>query len=892
MNNFKKDRIERLLMLKIAASKGEEDNREFFKGLFPEDFEENAGRSTSFADQYFKKFKSSENFEQEREEASAGFSNMFDVMLYTQRNAPKQKSKAEVKINETFQEENGFEDEIAKLRSSNVMPEHYPWAKKILMNDESDPIEEIIDAIETYQANSEVLKAPLSRFNRLSDLREEFDEKLVEDKKYYLKKIESHAISDAGANYIYDSDNFVVVEPKTIQGSQYWASGTTWCTSYIEGNMFAGYASEGCFLNYIITKISSPKYSSSNPMRKINITYMYKKPYDYDSDLEDEWQAEMPYELEMLLGDDSRGTVSADNKSISLDSIEEYLGDEYFEIISSIESSINNKDVPSFIQGIRDMDLESFHFQKNQGEETSGDFLSAVFDNLDEIKNREVLSAAAEEMAEKEPGKYLRHNNGALARRLHPSLTEKAEVMTAEKDHKTFFSRELDNKYPYLASSAISSMLERNRSDTYFRLGLDKKYPETKDAALKNYAKFFPARFIFEYKDESGAYSDLMEYAIDNLRNTGNYIHSKTFEIIFEKRLSNGSPEDLADFRGSAKFYAKHNLKSFFGKGMDKVYSDISEDMAKEFAIKYPKDFLETNMLKNYPNQAGFAAFKLSETEPELFLMKKLYKYHPDSLDKAIEAISNRYRMNRDSVLMRAGKNLSNWAETDDEKRKIAESIARVKGKDFFTGGLHKDFPEFIETAAKSSLSTQRWENVEFFFAKGYDKIYPEAAKTWVEQRLIPRDFFQQYHRAIYINVFPTSILVENYKDSLKKMVEKHLDSEEITVLDLLGGQKVRIYDNFKAVFIIFMLFPELFKRRLEEVGTSSLPDFLRMYVSPLSQPGLQTQMKEVIEDAYKNRLSADSTEKLAAEGITALKKYLFQNNFELELKKLSELKI
>lgn len=143
-----------------------------------------------------------------------------------------------------------FEQEIRKLYAG-VRPGYFNWA-----------LEELVDG----NATSDELIPLLSRFQRVRGNLERKDLYQYPAINILRKAISRYGKTDAEVraekgekksqetDFIYKSDNFIVVWPKTEFASCEWGMSTKWCVSAKESNMYNNYANDNVFLYFIINK--------------------------------------------------------------------------------------------------------------------------------------------------------------------------------------------------------------------------------------------------------------------------------------------------------------------------------------------------------------------------------------------------------------------------------------------------------------------------------------------------------------------------------------------------------------------------------------------------------------------------------------------------------------
>ena len=221
------------------------------------------------------------------------------------------------------------------------------------MNDEEDPMFEIIAAIKIWDRNKEDL-APLAKFRSLSHLRGAIDGLGAASKSAYLYSIKNHALDPDNTDTIYDSNNFTVALSGTTMSSQWWAQGTVWCTSYLEGNMFEHYSGNGIYLYYLISKndkaIKEYDKLYNDELRPVS---RYSRRYAPRRNAENLEKISIGYvkkDGKPILLTDQNATVDKANHNISEVEIRNYLGDEADDVFSAIERDLDGRDETKFEQ--------------------------------------------------------------------------------------------------------------------------------------------------------------------------------------------------------------------------------------------------------------------------------------------------------------------------------------------------------------------------------------------------------------------------------------------------------------------------------------------------------------------------------------------------------------
>jgi len=222
------------------------------------------------------------------------------------------------------------EKEIDIIKKENIALSDIPWILKILNNEESDPLQEIIDVVKYVYNKKSAKKIDedflLSNYEKLSDLREYLDEKFSGNKDLYIAKAKSHAIGEDGMEKIYESDKFIALQPKTIRSSIFWSNGTNWCTSTLADNRFRDYNNKDRMLVYVITKdkdLAKEQGKKKKNFSKMSIAFALNKEKN-----------------DAYIEEDSFSTVDLNNQNIKKEEAEKYLGDEFDEIFKRSKNFI------------------------------------------------------------------------------------------------------------------------------------------------------------------------------------------------------------------------------------------------------------------------------------------------------------------------------------------------------------------------------------------------------------------------------------------------------------------------------------------------------------------------------------------------------------------------
>lgn len=317
---------------------------EIFKTKFPN---ENINKVHAIARQYQLAFQGRPD---EYLENLEGTNTLSEVLEIIKDRGQETSSKKERVISELKQKHPDQSHKIDELAKTSVKTKYYPWILSVSNN--SDSVKGIAQLVYFYDKNN--LAKNLESFSDVSELKKYLDEELLKplkdkhdvvDNDYLVYKNKPHALNPKYTDYIYESENFTVVLSGTVPSSQYWASGTVWCTSWAIGNLFESYsASENLFLFYIITK--KPEiYEDDKAKKKICVGYMIDK------------------NNKPKLVTEMNATVDAGNNNLSKDDIVKYLGSEANEIFNSMNSRMTSNPKPKYSEFIENLSPEEYRNQ-------------------------------------------------------------------------------------------------------------------------------------------------------------------------------------------------------------------------------------------------------------------------------------------------------------------------------------------------------------------------------------------------------------------------------------------------------------------------------------------------------------------------------------------------
>lgn len=719
-----------LPFLKYAASKAQEDNREFFKNFFETDFISNQGRVFGIADAYYFKFRNEANFEVEREKRLAGLTSINDVSTRVLQAAPKELSPKEKKISEIAKiyeidmsnpssQGNSTrvrQADIKKIADSGLDPKYFDWIIKILDSNMVEPLDQVIASVKIYSKNADKMEKPIESFAKLSELRDYLDDRLIGNKELYLQKVEPIAKSEKYNDVIYESDNFVVVLPGTTASSQWWAQGTTWCTGYMAGNYFSYYSNNGYYLYYIITKQTSPFFLKSNPKRKICLGY--KKIKEGKKII-----------LEVEENKNGGTTVDLENHGLSKSEIVSYLGGEGQGIISKIEQDVMSRDQNKFLSLFDKIesaeDVENLSKYNSFSEIGYDSFFSKIIKNTNDPKIKEAAAKSransfAGEFLKNDLKKYPQFERIAMQSIYSEFITDKESPNpVGDFDIPEEFFKNI-HKHPDLMDKMVD-----HASPTMFLKYFSEKYPEKKDSALQATCKLYPF-FILDSEEITEEYPEYEKLAVHN----------------------------------AAEIDPRRYLKEYFG--LYKNYYPEAKEIAISSMVKHsPMTYLAQFWAK-FPGKEDLAAKNLAEKNPIQFL-QSFGKHFPQYVHTAGEIF---LKQNPFSFYNFADESPS-IRELADLKREAAKILAE-KNASFFMSKISFKYPDFIEIATKTLAET---DPKEFFILYDYDKRRRGIAefKEIAAENLVKTDPEFFIKRKYYLD-FP----------HLKEEAEKNVSSPDL----------------------------------------------------------------------------------------------------------------
>jgi len=158
------------------------------------------------------------------------------------------------------------------------------WLKsmidKRIVGDAGEPIADVVPVVVSFfkqgmsdRLNRAGLPTDIMRYKNPGELRQAIES--LGASKGEQKK----AVKQGETDVVYESDNFLVVMPRSTASACFYGKGTTWCTAATEGtNLFLSYvgSNRGIILYHILKKGAD---SRVDPGSKINVATVKGKPY-------------------------------------------------------------------------------------------------------------------------------------------------------------------------------------------------------------------------------------------------------------------------------------------------------------------------------------------------------------------------------------------------------------------------------------------------------------------------------------------------------------------------------------------------------------------------------------------------------------------------------------
>lgn len=466
--------------------------RDFIKTVFLTLYQQEIrGKVISVSQAYYRAFKDSDP-ERLTEEALVSFlenNTLEDVILVLKDHKAKEREAIqETSVKRFLGSEGIISDELKKalqdeheaallrLEESDVSNKNYEWAVKILLNEEEDPMEEIIDAIGVWRSARHNLE-DLYKYEKLSDLRKALDSLGVDSKPAYYYSIKNHALSERNTDFIYNSDNFSVVLCGTTQSSQYWARGTVWCTASLVGNYFENYSSKGIYLYYLITK-NDEAFENYTPEGWAGIQ---SKGLSFEEKKNTFKKISIGYSKngnDLIFLDRQNATVDSNNHDISKNEILQFLGDEGSTVFSAIENDLRGRESTKFDEVRRSITPEELERTAGLLDENAKYELIESFANSGGAKKETIeyaLNLLSENLvADTHEGPYgffLDTWRSRGVRKNSPELWGKYQkkalkgMVSSKKTARMFFSVRLYHDFPELIEEAFSNLVVSSFSE-------------------------------------------------------------------------------------------------------------------------------------------------------------------------------------------------------------------------------------------------------------------------------------------------------------------------------------------------------------------------------------------------------------------------------------------
>jgi hypothetical protein len=158
-----------------------------------------------------------------------------------------------------------FSQEQMEKIIDEIPSKYYPWAAKMLdqigFDSKFPVVKNLLDYFNKFGSN--LAKTDIFQYDTIEQLQDELN-KYAEKQKRNYKKVQ-------GANVVYDSPKYLVVNPLSHESSCYYGKGTKWCTSGRDSaDTFNRYNADGKIF-YIINKT----LPSSDPNYKIALSLKF-----------------------------------------------------------------------------------------------------------------------------------------------------------------------------------------------------------------------------------------------------------------------------------------------------------------------------------------------------------------------------------------------------------------------------------------------------------------------------------------------------------------------------------------------------------------------------------------------------------------------------------------
>lgn len=540
---------------------------EIFKEKFPQ---ENINKIYAVAKQYQNAFKGHPDLYLEN---ITNLTNLNQVLDLVKSQGSQSTSNKETIINKLIKENPGIADKVKALGETSVKAKYYPWIISVLNN--RDSIQDIAKLVYFYDKNN--LPRELESFSEVNELKKYLDKELLKplededkddpsdiiDHDYLVYKNESHALNPKYTDYIYESENFMVVLSGTVPSSQYWGSGTIWCTSKARSNLFDSITGDkGLFLFYIITK--KPEiYKNDKEKKKICVGY------------------KIGSDNKPVLTRENNATVNAGNNNISKEDIIKYLGSEANKIFEAMNYRMTSNPKNKYNEFINILNPEEY---RNQLKYLNPDDIVDLNNRLEnkDYLDPDLLKEMLKSKAITKPFVFLTDEGKEFSNlRKDETLLDSAFENLIDKDIKNIFNSAILEKYGYkkyfnddgwiekcinsLKNNAPDALEDSIRNiKSYMMLGnskINKLLNKLEDKQLKeefkdSYAASKPEKFLklhnIQYLIEQN--SERVKTAIKNIAETnpmnllGTYYYTKKNEEIIHDFINKNFPNNLFDY--------------------------------------------------------------------------------------------------------------------------------------------------------------------------------------------------------------------------------------------------------------------------------------------------------------------------------------------------------
>ena len=340
------------------------------------------------------------------------------------------------------------------------------------------------------------------------------------------------------SDIIFEDENYLVVLPGTIQASKYFGSGTQWCTSGEENNMFVTYSSKNIYLYYIINKENDDKYAYVAVKKGSNINVDIR-------DIKD---------------------VKIDEATLS-----EALGEYYDKIVPAIKQDNKGREETKFEELLKTMSPEELK-QNLDSKKNKIDILIKILEKTERDDTKQFadkeLRPIAEKWAESESESENVNFFDYKLYKTYPELGEVAAEKLAKSDGHSFFLYGLHYIYPEYINPELGRMLAekwaKEGNVDFWNHDLHKTYPELGRMLAEKWAKegnidFFrfglendylelakelTAKLAIEELDPDGLDPDGLDLSESGIMYTDSvYLHNLYFKIQ-QDALSNNSYGD------------------------------------------------------------------------------------------------------------------------------------------------------------------------------------------------------------------------------------------------------------------------------------------------------------------------------------------------------------